>query len=141
MGNAVKAFEAALRQQASQRVGMDRGVSHLVEIAKDELSSLQGKLELLQRQVAKQQKAIDEFDELESVWRVFGKDPKGSRVEFSLRVNPRHISLSDRSPSTMYSRVFRISTPQELVRALEGYTDVSWDLEQDWRQDFRDPNY
>jgi len=117
------------RLKAKSRLNETTEAEHLVSMTTDEVNSFKAKLKDLKSLTDRLQKlVVDFYYDQRTEWLVRGTDVDGVPREFRLFANPEGIELSDANPRTMYSRVFRITKPQELKKTFEGYTDVSWGL-------------
>jgi len=129
----------------------DRGLRDMVDIALDQMTDQQAKLaknqeideklrariERLNEELAKDQEALEanadantEIEDYAAEWAISGRDNEGESIDFTLHVTHDYFSISDSNPHTMYGRGLRNNSgdnPRDILKALKGYTDISWD--------------
>jgi hypothetical protein len=129
----------------------DRGLRDMVDIALDQMTDQQAKLakhqeideklrariERLNEELARDQDALEdnareqeEIEEYAAEWAISGRDNEGASIDFTLHVTHAYFSISDSNPHTMYGRGLRNNSgdnPRDILKALKGYTDLSWD--------------
>ena len=129
----------------------DRGLMDIVDIASDQMKDQQAKLakhqeideklrariERLDEELAKAQQSLEansyeqaEIEDYAAEWAISGRDAEGDSIDFTLHVTYDYFSISDSNPHTMYGRGLRNNSgenPRDILKALKGYTDISWD--------------